>query len=82
MSHPDYHFPPFDPFQFGNVFCGSLGPLRWRVELLPKAEPPSIRGWWWENGLCFERREEGCPEKDFPLSPEGLEELQNWLGQK
>lgn len=82
MSRPDYRFPPFDYFQFGNVFCGSLGPLRWRVEPRPKADPPAMHVWRWQNGLCFEQREENCPESDFPLTPEGLETLQDWLGQR
>lgn len=82
MSRPDYQFPPFDYFQFGNVFCGSLGPLRWRVEPRPKADPPVMHVWRWENGLCFEKREETCREEDFPLTPEGLEELQDWLARQ
>lgn len=82
MSRPDYQFPPLDYFQFGNVFCGSLGPLRWRVEPQPKADPPVMHVWRWENGLCFEKREETCREEDFPLTPEGLEELQDWLARQ
>lgn len=81
MARDEYQFPPFDYFQFGNVFCGSLGGLRWRVEPRPKAEPPVMHIWKWENGLCYEKREEDCPEGEFPLTPEGLEELLGWLGE-
>ncbi len=79
MTQDEYRFPPFDYFQFGNVFCGSLGPLRWRVEPCPKAEPPVMRVWKWKNGLCYEKREEDCQSAEFPLTPEGLEELADWL---
>ncbi len=77
----DYKLPQFDYFQFGNVHCGSLGALRWRIEPRPKEDPPVLHAWKWKNGLCFEKREEDCPEADFPLSPEGLEQLEEWFSQ-
>lgn len=77
-----YRFPQFDYFEFGNVFSGSLRELRWRIEPRPKADPPVLHIWKWNNTLCFEKREEGCPEADFPLTPQGLEELKGWLGEQ
>lgn len=81
VAKEEYPFPPLDYFQFGNVFCGSLGPLRWRAEPLPKADPPVIRVWKWRNGLCFEKREENCPEGEFPLSAGGLDQTIEWLAE-
>lgn len=81
MTKDDYQFPPFDYLRFGNIFCGSLGPLRWRMEPRPKEQPPVMRVWKWRNGLCFEKREEGCPEKDFPLAAEQLDEVARWLAE-
>lgn len=81
MPRDDHQFPPFDYFQFGNVFCGSLGRLRWRVEPRPREEPPVMNVWKWRNGLCFEKREEGCPEREFPLTPEGLDKVIGWLAE-
>lgn len=79
MYKQDYKLPQFDYFQFGNVHCGSLGALRWRIEPRPKEDPPVLHAWKWKNGLCFEKREEDCLEEDFPLTPDGLEEMRGWL---
>jgi len=81
MRREEFQLPQFDYFQFGNVHCGSLGELRWRIEPQTKAEPPAMRAWKWKNGLCFEKREEPCQSEEFPLTPEGLDELAAWLGQ-
>ena len=40
MYKQDYKLPQFDYFQFGNVHCGSLGALRWRIEPRPNGWIP------------------------------------------
>lgn len=79
MAVNDYQLPQFDYFQFGNCHTGSFGEIRWRVQPQAKEDPPVMQAWRWKNGLCFEKREEDCQEAAFPLTPEGLEELQKWL---
>lgn len=81
MAQEGLALPQFDYLQFGNVHCGSLGELRWRIEPRGKADPPALHAWKWRNGLCFEKREDPCPEEDFPLTPEGEEALRAWLRQ-
>lgn len=81
MSVQDISLPQLDYFQFGNCHTGSRGAARWRIQPKPKEDPPVFHAWRWENGLCFEKREEDCPEADFPLTPEGLEQLRGWLGE-
>ena len=81
MAVSDLPLPQFDYFQFGNCHTGSHGAVRWRIEPRTKEEPPVMHTWRWQNGLCFEKREEDCPEADFPLSPEGLEQLEEWFSQ-
>ena len=81
MAKNGLDFREFDYFQFGNVFCGSRGPLRWRVEpRIPKEkdQPQVMHVWYWWEDLCFEK----CTpagEQDFPLTEEGLEQVKAWL---
>ena len=78
--------PVLHSFENNNVFTGSLGELRFRVEpsitmKTPKEvdmEASSMKCEYWHGKLCYEKSEmEG--EQVFPLSPEGREAMRSWL---
>ncbi len=86
MAVVSLDFREFDYFQFGNVFCGSKGPFRWRVEpRIPKEKEERDKSvlhlWYWWDGLCFEKCSP-AGEGEFPLTEAGLEEAKAWLGER
>lgn len=73
-------------FAMNNLFTGSLGAFRFRVE--PKVvmatakevdfEQSSLHAEFWHGPLCYELSQmEG--ESSFPMTQAGLEEMQTWL---
>ena len=78
--------PVLHSFENNNVFTGSYGSLRFRVEpaitmKTPKEvdmEASSMRCEYWHGQYCYEKSEiEG--EQVFPLSEEGKENMRTWL---
>ena len=84
----EIYLPVFHHFENGNIFTGSCGAFRYKITpdvvmATPKEvdhAASSIKAEYWHGPLCYELRPiEG--EKTFPMSPEGREELRNWLEQ-
>ena len=78
--------PTLHTFENNNIFTGSYGAFRFRVEpniimRTPKEvnmEESSMKAEYWHGQFCYEKSTmEG--EKVFPLSDEGKEELRRWL---
>ena len=77
--------PTLHTFAMNNVFTGSCGEFRFRVE--PKVEKngkevvfenSSIHAEFWHGPFCYEKSEmEG--KADFPMSDEGLAAMKHWL---
>jgi len=69
-------------FTEGNRFAGSHSKegkiIRYRVE--PDQENGQLAAWCWREDKCFERAQNKT-EGRFPLSQEGLEQVQAWLGE-
>ena len=78
--------PTLHSFAMNNIFTGSCGPLRFRIEpnvvkLTPKEvdmENSTIFAQFWRGPLCYEKSQmEG--ENTFPMSEQGREDLKAWL---
>lgn len=78
--------PTLRTFENDNVFTGSFGMLRYRIEpsitmLTSKevnAEESSMKAEFWHGIFCYEKSEmEG--QRVFPLSEEGRSEMLRWL---
>ena len=77
--------PTLHTFAMDNIFTGSCGDFRFRVE--PKVEKSgkevvyensSIRVEYWHGPFCYEKSQmEG--EATFPMSEEGRLAMKNWL---
>ena len=85
----DFFIPTLHTFAMGNIFTGSCGNFRFKIE--PKIEKlspkevdfanSSIYACYWHGAFCFEKSEiEG--EKSFPLSEEGRTQMKTWLESK
>lgn len=70
-------------FTEGNTFTGGrtkdpeIGTLL-RYLVKPDREKGELTAYAWNADLCFERAENKT-EKSFPMTEEGLQEIQNWL---
>ena len=82
------YLPVFHHFENGNIFTGSSGAFRYKITpnvvmATPKEvdhAASDLKAEYWHGPLCYELSPiEG--EKTFPMSPEGREELRNWLEQ-
>jgi len=80
--------PVFHHFENGNIFTGSLGAFRYKITPSVVMIPPknkevdhgasSIQAEYWHGPLSYELSEvEG--EKTFPMSPQGREDMLQWL---
>ncbi len=67
----------FDYFQFGNTYTGSLEQFRYRI--VPKDGVLTVSLWHGEQ--CFERAEIQ-KNREFPLTPQGLEEAVAYMEQQ
>jgi len=82
----DIFIPTLHTFVNENVFTGSCGPLRFRIEPhVVKATPKeadlpasSIRCELWHGELCYELSQIEA-ERVFPMSEEGRAEMKAWL---
>ena len=70
------YIPVMKAFQNGNVFTGSAGTLRFRLE--PKKEDGEILAEIWYGEYCYEKSEIAAQQR-FPLSEEGREALRDYL---
>ncbi len=81
--------PTLHTFAMDNVFTGSCGALRFRIEpkvqkLNPKEvdmENSSIFAEVWHGPLCYEKSQMEA-EATFPMSQEGRDALKAWLESK
>ena len=81
----DIYLPPLHSFAMKNIFTGSCGDFRFRIE--PKVEKAGkevvfenscIHAEFWHGPFCYEKSEmEG--ESTFPLTEEGRAAMKQWL---
>ena len=77
--------PTLHTFAMENVFTGSCGQLRFRIQPTVvkngkdvNMEESSITAQFWHGPFCYEKSEmEG--ENTFPMSEEGRAQMQAWL---
>ena len=82
----DIFLPTLHTFAMNNVFTGSCGALRFRIEpkvemLTPKEvdmENSTIFAELWHSALCYEKSEME-KEATFPMSEEGRLALKAWI---
>ena len=82
----DIFLPTLHTFAMNNVFTGSCGALRFKIEpkvvmLTPKEvdmENSSIFAELWHGALCYEKSEMEAREV-FPMSEEGRAAMKSWL---
>ena len=82
----DLFIPTLHTFENNNIFTGSWGMLRFKITpdvimATPKEvdlAASSMKAEFWHGLFCYEKSEiEG--EKVFPMSPEGRQEMIDWL---
>lgn len=82
----DIFLPTLHTFAMNNIFTGSCGLLRFRIEphvvmrtqKEVNMEESSIRAEFWHGILCYELSEmEG--QRTFPMSEQGRADLKTWL---
>ncbi len=82
----DIFIPTLHTFSNGNVFTGSCGTLRFRVEPRVTLATPkevdlaksSIHCALWHGELCYELSQMEA-ERDFPMSEDGRTAMKAWL---
>lgn len=77
--------PTLHTFAMENVFTGSCGNLRYRIEpAVVKSgkdvnmEESSITAQFWHGPYCYEKSEMEA-EQTFPMSDEGWQAMKTWL---
>lgn len=86
MKQEDLFIPTLHTFENNNIFTGSWGALRYKVTPVivmatPKEvdlEQSSMKAEYWHGPFCYEKSEIEA-EQVFPMSPEGREDMINWL---
>lgn len=86
MEREDLFIPTLHTFENNNVFTGSWGDLRYKIVpniimATPKEvdlEQSSMKAEYWHGPFCYEKSEIEA-EQVFPMSPEGRENLIQWL---
>ena len=86
MYEQDLFLPTLHTFENNNIFTGSWGMLRFKITpnvimATPKEvnmEESSIKAEYWHGIFCYEKSEIE-EERIFPMSPEGREDLIQWL---
>lgn len=86
MKQEDLFIPTLHTFENNNIFTGSWGALRYKVTPVivmatPKEvdlEQSSMKAEYWHGPFCYEKSEIEA-EQIFPMSPEGREDMINWL---
>lgn len=86
MHQKDLFVPTLHTFENNNIFTGSWGMLRFKITpdvimATPKEvdlEASSMKAEFWHGLFCYEKSEiEG--EQVFPMSPEGRQNMIDWL---
>ena len=86
MHQKDLFVPTLHTFENNNIFTGSWWMLRFKITpdvimATPKEvdiAASSMKAEFWHGLFCYEKSEiEG--EKVFPMSPEGRQEMIDWL---
>ena len=86
MKQEDLFIPTLHTFENNNIFTGSWGNLRYKVTpqivmATPKEvdlEQSSMKAEYWHGPFCYEKSEIEA-EQVFSMSPEGRENLYQWL---
>ena len=82
----DIFIPTLHTFAMSNIFTGSCGAFRFRIEPTVvmrtqkevDMEASSMTAKFWHGQFCYEKSEmEG--EKTFPMSEEGRQDMKAWL---
>ena len=66
--------PNVTSMQYGNVWTGSRKNARWRIVPAEGEMAAEV----WPGPLCYELSEVAKTAR-FPISPEGIEQLRDWL---
>ena len=82
----DIFIPTLHTFENNNIFTGSYGLLRFRIQPTVVMATPkevdmaasSIRCEYWHGELCYELSTMEA-EQVFPMSEEGRENMKSWL---
>ena len=69
--------PTLSSMEFGNVWTGSRGNVRWRIQPADGVMHAEV----WRGPMCRECSTVEA-QQDFPLSAEGLETLRAWLARQ
>ena len=86
MAEVDIYLPTLHSFAMNNIFTGSCGDLRFRIEpeVVKKSqkevdmEQSKIVAEYWHGLYCYEKSQmEG--RQEFPMSEEGRSQLKKWL---
>ena len=86
MADVDIFIPTLHTFAMNNIFTGSWGRLRFRIDpnvvmRTPKEvnmEESSMEAEFWHGVFCYEKSQmEG--KRVFPMSEEGRAEMKTWL---
>ena len=76
---PEIFLPTLSSMEYGNVWTGSQGDMRFKVVPDPKAGEMNVEVW--HGPLCYE-----CSQitetAQFPLTQEGIGQLRSWLAQR
>ena len=86
MIQEDLFVPTLHTFENNNIFTGSWGNLRYKITpaivmATPKEvdlEQSSMKVEYWHGPFCYEKSEIE-EERVFPMSPEGRQEMVDWL---
>lgn len=76
---PEIFLPTLSSMEYGNVWTGSRGDMRFKVVPAPKDAVMSVEVW--SGPLCYECSQVTQTAR-FPLSQEGIEQLRSWLEQQ
>lgn len=78
------NLPRFDYMCQGNDYTGSAGSFRYRffARELDEIEKRLVMAVYRENCYSFEKEAGRVEEKEFPYSPEGIEEAEKWTAEK
>ena len=75
-----FSFLTFHFLQKAEVYPGSIGTFRYRLQRTGKAGDGQIQGWVYEN-VCFELAQD-VETVTFPWTEEGVDSLRTWLEER
>ena len=74
---PEIFLPTLSSMEYGNVWTGSRGELRFRV--VPRDGEMTVEAW--RGPLCYECSAV-AETAQFPISREGIDRLRKWLAER